>query len=67
MALVSELEFALLGFGQVQWLCHMENLAIVQMLWVGGVSWQPALQEISLAERSDLLTLESTQGSTLRK
>lgn len=45
MALVSELEFALLGFGQVQWLCHMENLA---------------LQEISLAERSDLLTLEST-------
>lgn len=45
----------------------MENLSIVQMLWVGGGSWQPILQESSLAEHSDLLILESAQGSTLRK
>lgn len=27
--------------GQDQWLYHRENPAIVQMLWVGGISWQP--------------------------
>lgn len=67
MALVSELEFALSGFGQVQWLCHMENPAIVQVLWVGGASWQPVPSRKQFEEHSDVLILESTQGPTLRK